>query len=330
MTSLMSLELEESPAVVSRLLSLNVDVCRALGQRLRDEPPQFVLTAGRGSSAHATTFFKYLVETRLGIPVSSAALSVRSIYERSLSLRGQLVLLVSQSGKSPDLLALAESAVASGALVVAVLNDLDAPLGRLAQVCLPMHAGPELAIAATKTHLASLAAVLQLVAAWAPDPALTQPIARLPNDLASSFAFDASAHVSRLRSVETTFVVGRGLGLCVAQEVALKLKEVARIHAEAMGGADLMHGPLALVREGFPILLFDQGDESRSGLERLAASLRGLGAHVFVTPAPAEVHPVCAPLILVASAYRLVHDLARARGCDPDAPAHLRKVTETL
>jgi glucosamine--fructose-6-phosphate aminotransferase (isomerizing) len=208
-----------------------------------------------------------------------------------------------------------------------------------ADLVIELHAGPEKSIAATKSFLASLAAIAQLVAAWQEDAKLEGALAQLPDLMDRSWALDWSAALPELQSAENLYVVGRGLGLSAAQEVALKCKETCGIHAEAFSSAELRHGPFALLRKGFPALLLAQRDGTRPGIEALAIELARRGVPVLLAGGNAagsillpsvEVAPELAPILLVQSAYRMIASLAVSRGLDPDRPPHLHKITETV
>jgi glucosamine--fructose-6-phosphate aminotransferase (isomerizing) len=297
-----------------------------------------VVTLGRGSSDHAATYARYLIElSGLGVLTASASPSVSSIYESRQDLRDALVLAISQSGRSPDLLAAAEAARAAGARVVALVNDAASPLAALAHATLPLHAGPELSVAATKSYIAALVAVAQLAAAWAEDAALAAALDGLPQTLAEAWGLDWSPALDVLAPAQSLYVLGRGPGFAAAQEAALKLKETCSLHAEAFSAAEVLHGPMTLVTDGFPVLVFAQDDASRSGVVGLARELADRGAQVLLAgvEAPgalpfARTHAALQPVALIQSFYRLAEGLARARGFDPDHPPHLRKVTETL
>ena len=332
-------EAAQAAAVVRTQLAANAAQVAQLAERLRRTPPRAVVTLARGSSDHAATFARYLIETRLGLLTASAAPSVSSVYDAAPALAGTLMLTISQSGASPDLLAVVSRARAAGAHIVGLVNAPDSPLAQLADELLPLHAGAEQSVAATKSYIGSLAATAQLVAAWAGDAALAAALQQAPEQLTRAWQHDWSAAVTRLTSVNNLYVVARGLGLGVAQEAALKLKETCGLHAEAVSAAELRHGPMALVRAGFPLLMFTQNDESRAGVTQLAAELAAQGADVLLagaqvagaTELPTEgAHPVIEPLLFAQSFYRMANALSLARGHDPDAPPHLRKVTETL
>ena len=249
-------EAAQAPEVVRALLDANATRVADLAERLHRAPPRAVVTCARGSSDHAATFARYLIETRLGLLTSSAAPSVSSVYDAAPALAGTLMLTISQSGASPDLLAVVSRARAAGARIVALVNAEGSALAQLADDLLPLHAGIERSVAATKSYICSLAAIVQLVAEWSADAALGAALQRAPQQLTRAWQLDWSVAVTRLTPVNNLYVVARGLGLGVAQEAALKLKETCGLHAEAVSAAELRHGPMALVRAGFPLLLF--------------------------------------------------------------------------
>jgi glutamine---fructose-6-phosphate transaminase (isomerizing) len=311
----------------------------AIGREVRRLAPRAVITCARGSSDHAATYAKYLIETRAGVLTASAAPSVSSVYGVSQDLRGCLFIALSQSGRSPDLLASVAAAKAAGATILALCNTPDAPLIAAADLVVPLRAGVETSVAATKSYLATLAALLRLVAAWTQDAALESAVETLPALMDQSWALDWSAALPLLESAAHLYVVGRGLGLGAAQETALKCKETCGLHAEAFSSAELRHGPYTLLGAGFPALLFAQRDATQAGVEALGGELARRGVPVMIAGAPA-VGPIVlptvpataevAPILLVLSAYRLIAALAIRRGFDPDHPPHLHKVTETV
>ncbi len=305
-----------------------------LGERLRAQPPCVVVTCARGSSDHAATYGKYLLETSVGRVVASVGPSVASTYQRSLILDGALFIAVSQSGRSPDLLRLTETARAGGALVVAIVNDDTSPLAASCDVCIPLCAGPEKAVAATKSCLLTGVAFLQLAAAWSQSATLREAVMRVPDALAAATTLDWRPTLTRLADARSMYVVGRGLGLGAALEVALKLKETSGLHAEAFSSAEVQHGPLALVGSGFPVLALVQDDATAPATRDLLARLRGLGADVLAAgdelPVVTDVPAAIAPLCQLQSFYLAVPALAAARGLDADAPPHLQKITETV
>jgi glucosamine--fructose-6-phosphate aminotransferase (isomerizing) len=310
-----------------------------VGARLRSLAPRVVATSARGSSDHAASFAKYLIETHAGVLTASAAPSTASLYRTHTKLKDALFLIVSQSGASPDLVLSAKEAKRAGAYVLALVNAPNAPVAEFADDVVPLCAGEERSVAATKSFIASLAAIIGLVAYWTEDRALQDALISAPDQLRKAAAMDWSAATPALTKTQSMFVIGRGLGFGVACETALKLKETCRIHAEAFSAAELRHGPMALVGPGFPVLLLAQSDPTRDSIAECASELSRLGAETFLAGASAkgatalpalDAHPALQPMLLAQTLYRLAHDVALARGCDPDRPPHLEKVTETL
>ena len=338
--TLMFREAAEAPGVVRAQLEANAPAVLALADRLRSAPPRAVLTYARGSSDHAATYARYLMETRLGVITASAPPSISSVYDAAPDMAGALCLVISQSGRSPDLLAAAHAAAEAGALVVAIVNDESSPLARMAEAVLQLRAGPERSVAATKSFLASLSAILQLTALWSRDDSPVRAVDGLPNLLESAWRLDWSVALDPLSRAQSLYVLGRGIGFGIAEEAALKLKETCGLHAEAFSSAELRHGPMALVGPGFPVLAFAQVDETLQGVEAAARACADQGAPVFlagglagpgVEPLPApHAHPALQTIAEAQSFYRFAESLARARGLDPDHPPHLSKVTETV
>jgi glutamine---fructose-6-phosphate transaminase (isomerizing) len=331
----MEAEWQEGPAAVRRQARALAAPLAELLRRLRRSPPSFVVTCARGSSAHAATFGKHLVERHLGIPVGAFAPNIATIYQQALKLDGQLFVVVSQSGKSDDLVESAAMAKAAGALTAAIVNDTDSPLARASDIVLPMAAGPELSVAATKTFVTSLSAWLHVVAGWAGLDGLQASIERLPDRLAAATRLDWSAALPALSEATSLVSIGRGPTLAIAREAALKLKETSNLHAEAFSGAEFLHGPVALVEPSYPVLLFMPTDEAADGLRALAADLGRKNASVFMTdhggehalPALAPDHPDADAVCLIQSFYALAIRLAQRRGIN--VPRHLQKVTRT-
>jgi glutamine---fructose-6-phosphate transaminase (isomerizing) len=333
-------EAGEASAVVRRQLAANSSLIVDLAARLKRLDPDILFTCARGSSDHAATYAKYLFETRLKVPTLSQAPSISSIYGGPLlHMKGQPFILVSQSGKSPDLLLSAEAARKAGALVIAFVNDTASPLAALAEVVVPLHAGPETSVAATKSYIATLAAFAHLASHWSGDQALHDAIFSLPDNLAAAWQADWSVAADLFADATSLFVLGRGMTLGIAQEAALKFKETSGIHAEAFSIAEVAHGPMALVKPGFPLLIFPPADKAAAGLDALIAQFVGRGAKIAVAgggdektvalPLQRDLHAVTAPIAMVQSFYALVNELSVRRGYDPDHPPLLNKVTQT-
>ncbi len=327
-------EAAEAPLVAERQVRELGGLMRALGQQLRALDPRVVITCARGSSDHVATFAKYLIETRIGVPVASFAPSTASIYgTKWRQLDRALFIAISQSGRSPDLLASAQAARDTGACVVAIVNEVNTPLADVAHVAIPMLAGPERSVAATKSFIASLLALAGLVAAWREDGELGEALASASEVLDRAWALDWSAAIPLLRDASSLFVLGRGLSLGIAQEAALKLKETCGLHGEAYSAAEVKHGPMAIVKAGFPVLMLPPGDEGESMFAPIAADFAERGARLLIAgdmlPVIPALNPALAPIGMIQSFYRLAAALSVARGLDPDRPPHLKKVTST-
>ena len=339
MTSRMLAEALEAPAAVARLLAGDRDAYAAFGADLRSHPPQTLLTIARGSSDHAAHYAAYLIMARLGRLVTSLPMSLVTLYQSRLRCAGLVALALSQSGQSHDLVVPMRYFRDGGARTAALVNDVASPLAAAAQWVFDLHAGPETSVAATKSCLAQLVAGARLVAAWQDDATLQAALDDLPARLREAAAADWREGVDVLAGADRLYVISRGLGLPIAMEAALKLKEVCGIQAEAFSGAELRHGPLALVEHGYPLLVFAPRGPAQAGLLALAEEMRRAGARV-VLAAPADVpardlalvpaaDPDLDPICALQSFYPMVEALARSRGLDPDAPPHLRKVTVT-
>jgi len=336
----MAAEIAETPDAVARFFDREGASVRALGGRLRALAPPFVASCARGSSDHAANYFGYTLEILTGIPVASIGPSVASIYGAKLRLKGALMISVSQSGQSPDIVALQAAARAAGAFTAAVVNEAASPLARQADAVLPLHAGIERSVAATKSCIGSAAVLAALVAELAEDDSLRAALRKLPEALTRALAADWGAPLSMLTKATSAYVVGRGPALPIAMEAALKLKETAVLHAEAFSGAEVMHGPLQLLHEGFPVLAFRPRDAAHAAMGEAVARLAAAGGNVFSSeegpagpmrlPFTPTGHPLLDPLAMLLSFYGLAERVSRARGHDPDHPSHLRKITETV
>ena len=337
--TLMFAEAAEAADVAARQQAGLGPAIASLGERLRALDPQLVITCARGSSDHAATYAKYLIETRTRTPVASFAPSTSSVYGTAWRRLDRAVFLaISQSGRSPDLLLSARAARDAGALVVALVNAEDAPLAEIAHATLPLLAGPEHSVAATKSYIASLLAMARITASWTGDTELGLALADAPATLRNAWALDWSAAVAALREARNLYVLGRGLTLAVAQEAALKLKETCGLHAEAYSAAEVKHGPMAIVQAGFPVLMLVPEDDAGETFPVLARDFADRGASLVAAggiaagtrlPTLPGLHPALVPVAQIQSFYRLAAELSIARGFDPDRPPHLRKVTET-
>lgn len=339
----MAVEAAQAPDVVRRMLAANHDALARLGEALRRSPPAMVLTCARGSSDHAALFGKYLIEQHLRLPVASMAPSVVSVAGTPpRDLGNAMVIAISQSGRSPDIVATAKATAAAGARVIAIVNEVNSPLAEAASLVIPLHAGPEKSVAATKSCIASLAALADLTRHWSQDAGLGRAMSTLAGALTAAETLDWSPMVETLADARNLFVVSRGAGFGVAHEMALKLKETCALHAEAFSAAEVEHGPATLVRGGLPVLMLAPPDQAgpdvialakrfaARGAKVLCAGLEGSSDGVTALPALTGLDASLAPIAWLPGFYRSVVDLARVRGLDPDHPPFLSKVTETL
>jgi glucosamine--fructose-6-phosphate aminotransferase (isomerizing) len=339
-------EIREQPDVLARIYERELPVLAALGARLRRRPPPLVVLAARGTSDNAALYGRYLIETRLQVPVSLAAPSVVTVYGGRLRLRGAVVIGLSQSGRSPDVVEFVRVARSAGAATVAVTNDPRSPLARGAQEVVCLQAGPERSIAATKTYTAQLMCLSLLVAHAAGDRALLRAHGRLPELAAQALAAEPAVEevAGGLARVGECIVTSRGYNFATAQEAALKLTEGARLVAEALSSADLLHGPIAVVGRGFPVLVVAPPGRVARHLADVLHRLRARGARTVVAssasdllamgtqaiPLPVVDHEELTPHVYILPLQLLAYHVARRRGLDPDRPRGLRKVTPVL
>lgn len=339
-TTHMRREILEIPAIIDAMLSDGQASMTAAARALADRDPAFIISVARGSSDHAATYFKYASELMAGIPVASVGPSVASIYHRRLKLAGSACIGISQSGKSPDIVRMAEMAGQEGALTFAVTNHTDSDLARVSQHTLNLHAGPETSVAATKTFVTSLVSVLWLLAEWQKDAAVLSAIRQLPDALDKAAHADWDALGAQMTTAQSIYCLGRGPAFAISNEAALKFKETCQLHAESYSSAEVLHGPVSIVQTGFPVLALTAADAAEASLLGVAETMAGKGAHVFVTsdkvkgatclPTARTAHPLTDPIALIVSFYAMVEQVARARGINPDEPRHLKKVTETV
>lgn len=338
--TLMAREALQASDCVARQLDVNQAAFADLVKQMPLERIRLIMTCARGSSDHAASYGKYLIETRLALPVSSAPPSIASLYRVPMRLDNVLFILVSQSGRSPDLVANAKWAKQNGAFVLAFVNDVTSPVAQEADLVISLEAGHEESVAATKSFIASLAAFAQLVASYCPQKGLANALPALPDILHQSQSKDWTPYAPILAASSNLLTIGRGLSYGIAQEAALKFKETSVLHAEAFSSAEVRHGPLGLLRDHMPFLAFGQRDECYGDLKQLVKDLRQRGARVFwadeededifALPVVGELHPALAPIAAISSFYQLANAVALLRGYDPDKPKHLKKVTETV
>ena len=338
-TTRMRQEVLEIPIAVDRLLTQGGKAIAKAAGKAREANPPFLLSVARGSSDHACTYLKYASELILRRPMASVGPSVASIYGVELEAPGALCISVSQSGQSPDIVRMTEALRDNGALTVAITNDANSRLAGVADTTLPIHAGPELSVAATKTFVTSLVAGLWLIAEIKGDDTLIAAIRALPAHLEAATRCDWSVAAAAMDG-RSLFTLGRGPSWAISNEAALKFKETCLIHAESYSSAEVLHGPVSIVDRDFPVIAFAAGDAAEESTAQTADALAAKGARVFVPsdkvnkatrlPHVRTDHWLTDPVAAIVSFYGMVETVAVGRGIDPDAPRHLNKVTETV
>lgn len=330
--SRMRTEIAEIPQAAARLGEPAAQAALSrCADMLRETAPRLVVTVARGSSDHAATYLSYCLQIALGLPVASFGPSVASVYAARLHVPDSVALAISQSGSSGDLAKATEMLAAGGARPIVLTNTLDSPLAALGRPSLDISAGPERAIAATKSYVNTILAGLWLLAHWSKDRALADGLRRMPEAFSTSLDAPVEPLIEGIGAPRDLTVTARGPALGLANEAALKLQEVLGRHATAYSGAEVMHGPITRMGEGYPILAL--GHPTDPGVGPALERLRGQGARVLAladhVPTGPD-HPFLAPLPQIVHLYAALEALATAEGRDPDAPRFLNKETKTL
>lgn len=337
-------EIREQPEVAARLIEKSEAAIAAIGARYHEVSPRGFVIVARGSSDHAALYAKYLFGRRNGALVSLAAPSLFTRYASPPRLDGQCVIGISQSGASPDVIAVIEEGVRQGSMTVAITNDPESQLASVAELVLPLRAGEERSVPASKTYTASLLALALMSQAMNPDGGFGAALQRIPSSMAG--ALNAEKELDKLVTAldsPRAIVLGRGFNFSTAEEIALKLTETSYVLARAWSVADFEHGPIAVVEPGFPVLLVGGGGAVRADLESIATRLLDYGCRVIglfdcaTTPRGVDdvvVHDSglpeeLTPLTLAVLGQLLAYHVALARGFDPDQPRALRKITRT-
>jgi glucosamine--fructose-6-phosphate aminotransferase (isomerizing) len=337
-------EIGEQPLLASRMLADSRGAVASIAAQVRGSKSHGLVIAARGSSDHAALYAKYLFGARNHMLVTLAAPSLFTSYGSPPNLEGQCVIGISQSGSSPDVVAVIEEAARQGRVTIAVTNDPQSLLARVADLHLPLGAGPERSVPASKTYVASLLALALVSQALDPDPSFEAALGQVPPALAA--ALEQDEELDRLVPAllgPRAIVLGRGFNFSTAEEIALKLTETSYVLARAWSVADFEHGPAAVVEQGFPVLLVDGHGQVSAGMESIGQRLAGQGCRVIRlldgagddSPGEATVSldsglpEELTPLTLAVLGQLLAHRVAVARDIDPDRPRALNKVTRT-
>jgi glutamine---fructose-6-phosphate transaminase (isomerizing) len=338
-------EIREQPEVLRRLLKEGRATAEAIAARVKEFAPHFVVIAARGSSDNAARYAQYVFGAHNRLTVCPATPSLFTFYDAAPSAAGALVIGVSRAGQSPDIVAVVESGRRQGALTVAITNRPESPLALAAEHTLPLLAGEERAVAATKTYTAQLCALAMLSVALRGEEAGWTELGRVPGwvEQAIGLGVGMDARVARYRYADHFVVVGRGYNYATAHEVALKMTETSYLMVEPYSQADLLHGPMAMIDRGFPALLIAPSGRVLSDLAEVAVRLEGRGAELVAIsddpgilarartqlPLPTGAPEWLSPMVAVVPGQLFAVALARARGLDPDQPRGLSKVMET-
>jgi glucosamine--fructose-6-phosphate aminotransferase (isomerizing) len=329
--TIMEQEARQSPQIIAEQVKSNSTIVNKIGKKIREFDPKMVMIIGRGSSDHAGVFAKYLIEIEANIPTMAAAPSVSSVYKKQLKLDSAVVIVISQSGRSPDIIAQAKMAKAGGAYCIAIVNDETSPLKDIVDDVLPIRAGKEISVAATKSYLATLSALLHLTSAWTENTVLLTALKQFPLFMEKAVSAKVQLPPTAFSQVNNMVVLSRGVGFAIAKEMALKLKEVCSIHAEAFSSAEFLHGPITLVEKGLVILNCSVKDESEQSHDEQIQEVIRRGADVtHLNQVGVSVHPRLAPLLVLQRFYIDIANVSIARGLNPDIPKGLNKVTQTL
>jgi glucosamine--fructose-6-phosphate aminotransferase (isomerizing) len=338
-------EILEQPQVLSRLLDRERDNVRRIAAEVRARGIQYVVIAARGTSDNAARYGQYLLGAHNHLPVGLATPSLFSIYGQPPRLDGSLVIGISQSGQSTDIVAVLAEARRQGVPALAITNEPGSPLAARAEYVLPLHAGEERAVAATKTYTAELAALALLSSALAGDAERLAALQQAGGAVQAVLDREdtVAGAVERYRYMETCVVLGRGYNYATAFEIALKLKELNQLIAESYSSADFMHGPIAVVGSGFPALVVAPNGAMFDTMRAFTLELKSRGAEPIVIsdqgellaeavtalPLPAGVPEWLSPLVAVVPGQLFALHLTQLKGNDPDRPAGLQKVTLT-
>jgi len=323
-------EIGEQADVAARLLAGSAGPVAAAGARIRQAGPAGFVIAARGSSDHAALYAKYLFGVRNRTLVTLAAPSLFTHYARPPRLAGHCVIGISQSGESPDVVAVLQEARRQGSLTIAITNDVGSNLARSAELVLGLEAGLELSVPASKTYTASLLILALVSNAIDPDGDFEQALQRVPGAIMRTLARQAEVEpLARLMRGPRAVVLGRGFNFATAEEIALKLSETSYVLARAWSVADFEHGPIAIAEKGLPVVVVDGGGAVAGDLESVRRRLRDQGCEVLEMTDASGLPEELTPITLAVLGQLLAYQVALARGVDPDRPRAIHKVTRT-
>lgn len=345
MTSILHHEIQQQPEVIRRFLASESETVARIAAEIAQRAITHIIIAARGTSDNAARYAQYLFGASNHIPVALATPSLYTLYESPPVVRGALVIGISQSGRSPDIVSVIAVSRQQGQPTLAITNDPESPLARAADWVIPLQAGEERAVAATKTYTASLAALALLATTLSGDGEQRAQLAQMPEKMAATLE-GAAAYlkaIERYTYVNRSAVIGRGYNYSTSFEVALKVKELTRIVTEPYSSADFLHGPISVLEPGFPLVVISPSGKTHADLSIFLRTVKSRGAETIVIsddsamleqastplPLPAGVPEWLSPLVAVLPGQLMALQLTLARGLNPDSPVGLTKVTET-
>jgi glutamine---fructose-6-phosphate transaminase (isomerizing) len=340
------LEIYQQPHVISNFVQNRMSEVALLGEILRATPPRFILIAARGTSDNAAIYAKYLFSAINGVPVGLAMPSLTSLYQQTPDLTGGLVIGISQSGQSPDILAVMEDARRQKVPTLAITNKPDSPMAQKADHTIFIDAGEERSVAASKTYTAQLLAIAMLSACWKDDPELIVDLSNLGKQVESTLSENevVEALAWHWRAKARLVVIGRGFNLCTSHEIGLKIKELVYMLTQSYSAADFRHGPIAMLEVGFPVLAVAIKGPTSTDMRAIVSEIQGRKAEIALisndeqmikgvelsVPLPPDLPEWLSPIVGVIPGQLLALNLALVKGLDPDKPRGLSKVTKTL
>jgi glucosamine--fructose-6-phosphate aminotransferase (isomerizing) len=343
--SILHTEIEQQPDVIQNLLDVETIQATKIADQLRERFHHIVIAA-RGTSDNAARYAQYLFGAHNHLPVALATPSLFTIYQEPPHYFDSLVIGISQSGQSPDIVAVLAEAKKQNQPTLAIVNEVNSPLARIADFVIPLHAGSEIATAATKTYTSSLAALALLSSVLSSNPEQIRMLNQIPAWMQSTLdgLEPALNHTERYRYIDQCTVIGRGYNYSTAFEIALKIKELTHVLAEPYSSADFRHGPIAVVHQGYPVLLIAPTGRVSDTLTEMLTSLRGLDSEVvmisdnqdllhqakFALPLPLGIPEWLSPLVSVLPGQLFAYRLTVEKGLNPDHPLGITKVTETF
>lgn len=335
-------EILSAPNLIQNQIKSNDSVYQEIAKILQRNKWNFSATIARGSSDHCSSFFSYLLGLKTNIFCGSLPPSLLSIHESAISFNNSLVFGVSQSGASPDIIKALEQSKKMGANTISFINEKESKLEQISNYTIPLGAGLEESVPATKSFLSTLTAMVSLVAKWCNDSELSYSLEKLPEALSKSFEIDFEPLLKECQNIEKMIILGRGLGYGIASEASLKINETCKIQTSPYSAVEFKHGPITLVNKGDPVIVFISDGKEKASILDMCRNLVSYGAKVFTIGASEPIsgtisirtnsvgNSIVDLITAIGAFYPFAEKLSNSRGLNPDMPEHLKKVTKTL